>query len=451
MPSMIDNIRINKKLITSVYSTSVYSIIGKIGGLSLPFLLANMFGINAETDAFYFSYGVILYLATIVSPALEKIIVPYIAEKRNDRKNTNEMINNIIWISIIFIIILLIIVLVAMRLLIVHVLTRFSQENINLSMNILLIVSPMAVMLVGSSIISGTLNAYKYFKYPAISPLVRFMVILVMIFILKRYLGIYSVAVGYSIGEIFRLLFLLYIANKKEVLTIKVGINYDKTLLPFFRSSIHQIVASMFFGFTVIIDRIFAGTLDVGSLTLFHYAERIYFIPYTFITVGLIPVLLTHWGDKYNINYNRNSRMLVTSVDRLLKKGLLPITIFILLTVIISKYITPILLFNKTNITDDQITIIFYLFCILMIGLLPAIYGSLVTNGLIIIDKTKYILYLAFLVFIIKPIITYIMINILQLIGIAVSNVILHVLFFCSSYYLLIKTKAIPSANQDLT
>ena len=63
-------------------TTTLLSTIGNGVGLLIPFFIALWFGVTSDTDAFFFSYGLILFFSLTVAPVVESVIVPYIAEAR---------------------------------------------------------------------------------------------------------------------------------------------------------------------------------------------------------------------------------------------------------------------------------------------------------------------------------------------------------------------------------
>ena len=46
-------------------STAVFTIAGRAGGLILHFVIAFYYGVNAETDAFFFSYGIVTAIIAV--------------------------------------------------------------------------------------------------------------------------------------------------------------------------------------------------------------------------------------------------------------------------------------------------------------------------------------------------------------------------------------------------
>jgi putative peptidoglycan lipid II flippase len=405
--------------------------------LLLPLIIANWYGATAETDAFYFSYGIILYLSTIISPAMEKIIVPFLTEIKHSAQQVSDMINSLIASTALIVVLLTLLVISALKYLLPTLLYEFDSDSIVLAYRILLIVSPMALALVLSSIITGSLNSFKKFKYPAISPLARFLIILISMLLLRDRFGIYSIAIAYLAGEYARLIFLLIVVIKLNILKPKFILQQKKILSKFFKSSSFQLGATLLFGITVIVDRVIASSIEAGSISILHYSERIYYIPFTLVSIGLIPVLLTHWGDDFNNKLEKDISKFISKLYSSIKYLSYILVPLVLILIIFSKPIISLMLFNDSVIVSAQVDQIFYTYIILCLGLLPALAAAIITNAFIVLRQTKYIMYIALIVVIVKPAMSYCFATYYGLYGLALSSTLAHYLVILVSIYII--------------
>jgi len=199
-----------RPLVQDTVKTTIWSTAGKAVGFLIPFFIAAWFGVSEETDAFFFAYGLILFFSAIFAPVVESAIVPYIAEARTKDEDIGKFVGNILSVSSIGLIVLAGIILLIIKP-VLSVVTRFNAEGLNLVYRILLMTSPLVVLLFLTSILAGTLNTYKKFIFPAVTPALRAVVVLICVFTFKERLGVYAIALGYLIGEVARLIILLLV------------------------------------------------------------------------------------------------------------------------------------------------------------------------------------------------------------------------------------------------
>lgn len=78
---VVDRVRA-RPLVRDTITTTFLSTIGKAVGFLIPFFIAAWFGVSQETDAFFFVYGLIIFMAGVFANVVESVIVPFVAELR---------------------------------------------------------------------------------------------------------------------------------------------------------------------------------------------------------------------------------------------------------------------------------------------------------------------------------------------------------------------------------
>ncbi|MGW8181610.1 MAG: lipid II flippase MurJ, partial [bacterium] len=289
----------SRPLVWDTITTTLWSTSGKAVGFIIPFLIAAWYGLSSETDALFYAYGLIVLLANIFSPVVETIIVPFIAEARARGEDVGAFVGNILGTSLIGIALIGIPLVLASGPF-VSAITRFSPEQLHLVSQIIMESSPLLVLLVWTSILAGTLNAYMNFRIPAISPAVRAIVTLGFIYALKNSLGIHAIAWGYVLGEIGRLALLFVLIRRLNSFTLRISFGVNEKLLHFLKTSSYQMIAMSILVFMPIINKTMASWIGTGNVSLLEYAERVYMIPITFLTSGFVVTILSHWSERYH-------------------------------------------------------------------------------------------------------------------------------------------------------
>ena len=283
----------SRGLVRDTVTTTGWISAGKGIGFLVPLFIAAWFGVTAGTDAFFFAYGLVLFLSSIFAPVVESVIVPYIAETRSKNEDVGKFVGGILSISGAGLAALTCAVLVFVRPLL-SALTRFDPQSLDLIWLILLHTSPLVLLQVWTSILSGALNAYKRFAVPAVSPAFRAVVNLGCIFIFKDSMGVHSIALGYVAGEVVRLGVLLWAIRRMRLFRLRFSLGLSPDLKGFAKVASYQVIGMSLLGLNPFIDRIMASWLGEGSVTVLYYADRLYMIPATLFSSGLIVTVLSH-------------------------------------------------------------------------------------------------------------------------------------------------------------
>jgi putative peptidoglycan lipid II flippase len=143
------------------------------------------------------------------------------------------------------------------------------------------------------------MNAYRRFVFPALCPVWRAMVNLVFIFAFKDRWGVHAIAMGYVAGEIVRAILLYVYLRRSKLLTLRYSWTMSPQLNHFFRTATYQSIGMVAVGLNPIVSKAMASWLGAGAVSIFEYAYRLYLIPTTFLTSGLIVTLLSHWSRTY--------------------------------------------------------------------------------------------------------------------------------------------------------
>lgn len=278
-------------------STTGLALVAKSAGFLVPLFVASCFGVSRETDAFFFAFGAILFLAGVFGPVLE-VVVPFVAQQRRDAESLGRFMSQLLATGTA----VLVLALVAFLLVLVPVLplvTRFDAGGIALAIRLVLETSPLAILLLWTSVLSGYLNAHKAFAVPALAPAVRAVVNICCILVLEGRIGIHALPVGYLAGEAARLLVLGFAVWRSAPFRFRPTFRVDARLTDFYRTSVYPIAGMVFLLANPVVDSAMASWLAPGSVSVLRYAENLYMIPFSLFTGGLVTVLLAHWSERY--------------------------------------------------------------------------------------------------------------------------------------------------------
>lgn len=390
---VLDAIR-SRPLVRDAVSTTALSTIGRAIAFLVPFFIAAWFGVSSETDAFFFAFGLVIFLVTIFSPVVEGVIVPFISEIRVDKADAGEFVGRVICMSGVGLtLIALAFVLVSKPVL--PLFTKFPDEGQRLIFMILLEIVPLVVLLVWTSILSGALNAYKVFGVPAVSPAFRAAATLLFIFLFKDSLGVHAIGIGYVVGETARLVMLALLISRLNVFKIKFSFGWEKRFNEFFRTSSYQIIGMSILAFNPIINKAFASTLAPGSVSLLEYADRLYSIPGTLLVSGLMVALLSHWSERFHAGGMERLRKDVIAMFKLVGVFCVMLTVFLFLT----RVFWVNMVYGAAMFDHAKITAISSLFGLYILGMSPYILVQVFVRAFLTVKETRRLLHAAYFAF----------------------------------------------------
>ena len=364
-------------------------------GFIIPFFIADWFGINSATDSFFFAYSLILLLANIFSPVMETIVVPFIAEKRARDEPIEGFMARLIGLSGLGLFLI-----TGASILLLHfflpVITKFSEESLTLVFRILSESSPLVILTVWTSILSGILNAYKIFSIPAISPAFRAAMTLLIIFLFKERLGVHSIALGYLGGEFFRAFILIALIKKFKLFRFKLSLSLDNDFLNFLRISSYHMLSMATLVFIPVVNKTIATWLGTGNVSLLEYAERLYYIPITLLSSGLFVAVLSYWSEDY---YKANDKSLINKNISGAFKFIGIISFIMTLIFYLFKDLLVDIVYGHSLMSREQILSVKEILGFYLIGIIPYFLTQLYVRAFLIKKKTKILFFTALFMF----------------------------------------------------
>ncbi len=420
-------------LIRDTLATTGWSAAGKTVGFLIPFFIASWFGISGETDAFFFAYGLILFVAAIFAPVFEGIIVPFIAEIRARNGDIGRFVGGLLTAGGAILMALTGVLLVLARPLLSRV-TRFDESSLDIICRVLLETAPLVILLAWSGILAGSLNAFKKFRWPAVSPAFRAAICLAVIYLGKGRLGVHSIAGGYIAGEAAHLVVLYLAIRRFGLFTIIPALLPSREVLNFFRTASFQATGMVAAAFVPVVDRTMASWLGEGSVSVLYYADRLYMVPVTFMTAGLIVTLLSHWSENH---YRSEGGRLKTEVGRAVRwVGVIALAATALSILVRMPVIR--LVFRGETATPAQISEIARVLLFYLLGYLPYILGRIYVRAHLVLKNTRPLMISAFFLIGINIILNYLLMRVLGTAGIALATTIASVFslaYLSSAFY----------------
>ncbi|HTL47456.1 MAG TPA: lipid II flippase MurJ [Verrucomicrobiae bacterium] len=367
--------------------TPFFVIIGRSGGLIVPFFIAHFYGVSRETDAFFFANGIIMFLWGVFQQVFETVLLPYLAEQK--RKSAGHMfffVRRVLYT----VLPLLALVCIGLKFFLPRLLSATSGLDPDMASLVTLIYTflvPFLLMTVFVSAVNGILNTYKVFWFPAVSPLIRSLVIVAFMFLFHDKLGIHAISAGFVGGEFLRwavslyLLFHLGLWTGKNLAAPSDGQGDARS---FWGQSVYQVFALGAVQLIPLLNQWYASWLGVGDLSMLNYADRLYQIPFQLFLAGQSQIFLSHWADSY---YEQSKTDFRRRVQRDMAVTLGVVTLFAA-GCWLSRGLLVRLSLGFGEVKGASLESISSLFGVLIMGLAPAVINTLLLRVLFVMRQS---------------------------------------------------------------
>jgi len=374
-------------LLRDTVVATVASNVGKGLGLAVPFFIANWFRVSPSTDAFFFAYAWVTFVTLIFAPVLESVIVPFIAHERSAGRDVGRFVARLLLLSGIA---LAAVSLAGWGLIsaLLPLVTRFEGGQLSLVRTCLGELTPLVALTALSSLIAGTLNAYRSFALPGFSAGVRAIVVLASGWLLRNSLGVQAVTLGYVAGELLRLILLFAGLRGFRVIRLHLGGDLLAGMGEFIRKAGQQTVGMVASELSPIVDKMMASWIGIGAISTLSYAERLYLIPVIFASSGFLVTFLSHWSQGY---YEQaGGEGIRRSLSRSLRWAAIGSAAASALLILLHRPLVT-LVYGRPSFGAANLREVALLYAVMNLALIPHLMSYLLTRAFLTVKNTRAI------------------------------------------------------------
>jgi putative peptidoglycan lipid II flippase len=423
---------------------SLTGIITKGLGFLREMLFANFFGLGADFD---------IYLVGAVLPLTINVIIFYLAQNYiiptyNNLKEKNPLlIDSFIQINLFAFlfwgIIISILLYFSSDLIIALYLKGANQEimdSANIIFKLFLITIPINCTI---SVLSTYQHLNFEFKYPAYSHLVLNFSFVVLIIIFIKNLEIYVIPAGYITGLFLQMFYLFKKAK------IKFNLSFTAILFKEFKKFIPEtfliiILIESIGQLYLITDRYFYNDVPAGGIAALNYAQTIYHLPISILSVALSTAIFPRFSQYISKN-------LTGALEGIFNESIrISIAIFIPVVILFLYYGNFIIkiLFERGKFSAANTQITYEVLIFLSISLVFYAVYSVVNKLLFGMRLIKSLLYITIAGILIKITLNFLLVGELEQNGLALSTSLSYLFFFVAS--LLLVYKRVPFHNKNI-
>jgi putative peptidoglycan lipid II flippase len=301
----------SKSLFKSTSLVSAMTLISRVLGFARDVIAAQLFGVNAATDAFSVAFKIPNFMRNLFAEgSFSQAFVPVLSDYRQKR-NHDEIRAFISHMSASLGLILLVITFFGVwgAHIVINVFAPgLDPYRYQLAGEMLRITFPYLMLISLTAFAGATLNTYGKFGVQSFTPALLNICLIATAYGLSRYFAIpiMSQAWGILIAGFVQLFFQLPFLQRSNLLVIP-KLNWRdpgvqrvlKLMVPaLFGASVSQI--------SLLLNTIFASFLKIGSVTWLYYSDRLAYFPLGVFGVALGTVVLPHLSRHFSAKSEQN-------------------------------------------------------------------------------------------------------------------------------------------------
>ncbi len=293
---------------------------------------AYLFGATLLVDAFVISFNFPEMIQTLFfSGATSAFLIPVCTRYINDEKELSRIYATFINLSIIITGVVSLLFLVLSTDILKLIAPGFQPEVRETARILFLIMIPVIGLHAILSVMKAFLNAKEHFAAPELSGILWNIIFILAALIFNRRIGIYSLAIGVSVGSLAQVLFQIpYLRNRGITYSFTLSLNHPslKEAKNLFTGAL---IATSIVPINSFVGRIIGSYLPSGEVAALSYAFRIFILPFSLFAVPTYTVLFSKISGLYHEKDWQGIRSHIDSSLILLCVTLIPATVFLCL------------------------------------------------------------------------------------------------------------------------
>lgn len=310
-------------------TSSAIKVLAMMKGL----VLAHQFGVSVELDVFFIAYLLPSFLSDLFAGAIVIALVPlYVQTHEKDGNDAAQtLIANILVITTICSIAVAILAWVLSPTLIAMVAKSFPPEQLRLASSLFLFLIPTLPLSAISAIFISVLTAQKRLALATVAPGISIVVVTAAIYGFTGQWGIYSIAVGTTLGLAVQTLVLAMVWKRPSFRRLFVWQGFTTTTRSFFRQIMIVAAGSFVINFIDMIDQYSAGTIGPGNLSALNYGNKFVIAVLGPASLAVSTAVLPYLSESVSAGDFVAARQIVKTYSMMILGVTIPLTIMLMI------------------------------------------------------------------------------------------------------------------------
>ncbi|MEO8392538.1 MAG: lipid II flippase MurJ [Chloroflexota bacterium] len=277
--------------------TSVLRLIGQLFAFASGLTISATFGATDATDNYYTALILPASLANLVVNILTNLFAPiYLEHIHHDPAQQRSILSSLSFVTITALAGATLISIAAVP---ISTTLRSLQAPNALQASIFGVALVTLTPLVGlTRLLSAICEAHQRYKLPTAASLLNPLIFVLVLLLTAQRIGIYSLICANLAGQVTELVILLAYASRNLHISLRPSLRLHPAIREMLAQSLAPVVTYGALFFIPTFDRATAAALDAGSLTTFHYGERIVTVLDLIVMGSIITVVSNYWAQQ---------------------------------------------------------------------------------------------------------------------------------------------------------
>lgn len=288
----------SSKLAKSSIVVSVILAIGYLISFLKESIIANYFGVSANVDAYTIAITIPVVLFSIVTVSIRSVLVPIYSDLlyNKTKELADGFISNILCCACVVIFVFIVAMEFGAGYLTWFFAPGFDRETHELSTSLLRITLPSILFTIINDVLTGLLNVHNRFVAPSCAVFFLNVGLISIIVFLHAQLGIVAAAIGYIIGGLLSMLYILFIASR--VYNFHFIFDFkNELLIRTLKQTVPVVWSTSIAEINAVINRMVASFLFVGSISALNYANKINSIFISFFITAIATIVYPLYAE----------------------------------------------------------------------------------------------------------------------------------------------------------
>lgn len=433
-----------KKIAKGFSIILVMTILSKIASFLSEMVIAYLLGTSEQADTYSIIIGIHQVIFPMIGVGIWSVFLPYYKKKiiKSNSNDVNAFVNRVVTLFLLFSILIVAILNIFPNQIIYIVANGFSEKlRIECAM-LLRIYSPYVVFVIISSVYAAILQANEKFFASQIREVVSYLPTIFIGPIAYEIYGVKGLVAVLIIGGIFRLVILLPFLDKKQ--KFKFDFNFsDNSIKDILIKMPAALIASGIEQINVLIDKMMASNLNVGSVSSLNYGNKLINVFNGFFSSAISTVLYPIMSQ-YVVEDRHDE------LKKMIKNGLIAMAIIIIpisiLAILLKEEIVTFVFargkFALSSVDTTSMAFMGYLIGMYYVGVKQFLNNIFYSFG-----DTKTTMKISLIVVIINIILNILFTKLFGLFGLSLATSISSILYFILSIIIINKKLKIDIQN----
>lgn len=268
-----------ESLIRAAFVILVATFTSRVLGFAREILIAHFFGARAITDSYLVATVLPSTLAGLVSGALTTVFIPLFIEEREGQGEEKawEGARVVLRASLVYLVAATFVSYLLLPYFVRAIAPGFRGERLALSLSMGYLMMPSLLFLGLLGLLTGIMNAYQAFTLPALAGLLYNTCLISFLWWARCY-PVLSLSLGHMLGVLGQFLILFFALRKRKPFGGRWSFSHP-ILVRTWKLMLPVLVGTGVGYLNLVVDRVFASLLPVGTIAALNFAFRVREIP----------------------------------------------------------------------------------------------------------------------------------------------------------------------------